>query len=104
MEPAMTDTVLHPPAIAAGAASRLGRSAVRLGRALSRMMLASATRRALDDLSDNMLTDIGLSRGDIPFVAKAVAAGRADATRDPLDRLNWTVAQQNRGSTAARCC
>jgi len=36
-------------------------------------VLARATRRALSGLPDDMLKDIGLTRGEIPFVAGAIA-------------------------------
>lgn len=89
----MTDTVLHPTVVS-GAASRPLRLAAQVGNAFHRAMLAAVTRHALDGLSDNMLTDIGLARCDIPFVAEAIAHGRSDPTRDALDRLNRTVAQR----------
>ena len=63
-----------------------------VGRVVREAWTARRTRAELDALSDELIRDIGLSRADIPFVAGAVAAGRPDLTRDPLDRLNRSVA------------
>jgi uncharacterized protein YjiS (DUF1127 family) len=40
-------------------------------------------RRELNQLSDHLLKDIGLSRADIDSIAKHLADGRSDATRRP---------------------
>ena len=56
------------------AASRTARLAASIGRALARIILARATRRALNGLPDEMLGDIGLSRSDIPVVVEAIAS------------------------------
>jgi uncharacterized protein YjiS (DUF1127 family) len=68
----MTDHALHPSAIAAGAALPLTPFA-RFGRWFYRAMLAHQTRRALTALSDDMLRDVGVTRGEIHFVANALA-------------------------------
>lgn len=54
--------------------------------AIRRAFIVCQTRRALNGLSDMQLRDIGLSRGDIDFIADA-AASEAGAPRGPhLDR------------------
>jgi uncharacterized protein YjiS (DUF1127 family) len=63
-----------------------------LGRVVREAWIARRTRAELDALSEELIRDIGLTRADIPFVAGAVAAGRPDFTRDPIDRLNRSVA------------
>ena len=76
-------TVVHPAAFAANAASQLRRLATRAAHALCAVMLARATRRALNGLPDDLLRDVGLARGDIPFVANAVACGGTAMTATP---------------------
>jgi uncharacterized protein YjiS (DUF1127 family) len=68
----MTD-VVHPTRLMSGTASRVRQLAARFGRSLCAIVLARATRRALSGLPDDMLKDIGLTRGEIPFVAGAIA-------------------------------
>ena len=65
------------------AALRRALFAAPLERSLYRATIANGTRRALDELPDNVLSDIGLERGDIPFVAGELAS---DRTRDALER------------------
>ena len=96
----MTDVVLYPTAVTSGAALRLGRFAARLGSSLYRAMIAYYTRQALAALPDELLRDIRLTRGEIDFVADALASGQGDPTRDVLDRLNWTVAARKRNPAA----
>lgn len=62
--------------------------AARLGRWLSRVILERTTRRALGDLPDEMLRDIGVARGEIDFIAGAVSAGKGDPTREAAHYLN----------------
>jgi mono/diheme cytochrome c family protein len=50
-------------------------------------VLARATRRALNGLPDDLLTDIGLTRSDIPFVVDAIASGDAQPRRSSGPRL-----------------
>jgi mono/diheme cytochrome c family protein/uncharacterized protein YjiS (DUF1127 family) len=88
MEIKMSDAVVHSTNIAASAASRLARLAARAGRALSRVILARATRRALNGLPDELLGDIGLTRGDISFVAGAIGSEGKELDRDAINRLN----------------
>jgi uncharacterized protein YjiS (DUF1127 family) len=75
----MTDAVIHTTT--SGAAVRLRRPATELGSLLRRTILARATRRALDELPDDLLKDIGLTRGEIPFVARALACEHGEPTR-----------------------
>jgi uncharacterized protein YjiS (DUF1127 family) len=82
----MTDVTVHPtfPAFRAALTPRSGWFAA-LRRSLDRATMAQSTRRALDELPDNLLRDIGLTRSEIPFVAGALAsetrASTAQATR-----------------------
>ena len=76
------------------AALRLRQSAALLGRSLARAILARATRRALTELPDDLLRDIGLMRGDIAFVADAIASGDRDLNRDARDRLDNGTTQR----------
>ena len=87
----MTDVVVHLES----AALRCRRFAARLGRSLYRAMIARGTRRALDELPDSILRDIGLTRSDIPFVAVAFASGDRDPTRAALDRFIQVVAERD---------
>jgi mono/diheme cytochrome c family protein/uncharacterized protein YjiS (DUF1127 family) len=89
----MTEAVVR----LSGAASRCRRLAALLGGSLHRAVMADETRRALSELPDDLLGDIGLNRGEIPFVANALASGVESATRDALDRLNRSTA--NRSAT-----
>jgi hypothetical protein len=74
----MIDNVVHLSA----AALRRAEFAAPLYRA----SIASGTRRALDELPDNLLKDIGLARDDIPFVAGELAFPRGDLTRSVAAR------------------
>ena len=69
----MTD-VVH----LSSAALRRALFAAPLERSLYRATIANGTRRALDDLPDNLLKDIGLARDDLPFVAGELAFGGKD--------------------------
>ena len=73
----MTD-IGHPASLTSGTASRARRLAARFARSLGAIVLARATRRALTGLPDDILRDIGLTRGEIPFVAGAVADAVTD--------------------------
>jgi uncharacterized protein YjiS (DUF1127 family) len=88
-----------------GAALRRAEFAAPLERSLYRASIANGTRRALDDLPDNLLKDIGLARDDIPFVAGELAFARGDLARDasgatpaesgparPLQRVAFSLA------------
>jgi uncharacterized protein YjiS (DUF1127 family) len=72
MESAMTDTAVPLPATV----SRCEPCPRRLGCALYQSMVALRTRRALDRLPDDLLQDVGVTRGEIPFVG--VRARRSD--------------------------
>ena len=96
----MTDAVVHtdiavcPTNSAASATSRCRRFVAILGRWLYGPTIARRTRRALDQLPDDLLADIGLTRSDIPFVADALASGFSDPTRDVPDRPTRTAADR----------
>ena len=83
-----------PVNLVSTAASRLRQSAALLGRSLAKAMLARATRRALTELPDDLLRDIGLMRGDIAFVADAIASGDRDLNRDARDQLDKSTTQR----------
>ena len=72
----MTDAIFHSTIIASGAASTPRfRWFAALRRSLDRATNARDTRRTLDELPDNLLKDIGLTRSEIPFIADALASG-----------------------------
>jgi uncharacterized protein YjiS (DUF1127 family)/cytochrome c553 len=86
MEPVMTDAV-DPTHLVSGAALRVSRLATRLGHSLGAIVLARATRRALNGLPDDLLNDIGLTRSDIPFVVAAIKGADVQARRSSGLRL-----------------
>ena len=96
----MTDVVVHLES----AALRYGRFTARLGRSLYRAMIAHGTRRALDELPDTILRDIGVARSDTPFVGVALASGDKDPTRDALNRPVQTVAERDAALSAKLGC
>lgn len=69
----MTHAVPAPKRHAARAALRSRRFTALMERSLYRAMIAHSTHSLLRELPDAWLRDIGLSRGDIPSVARAVA-------------------------------
>lgn len=73
------------------AAMRCRRLAADLGCLIHRALKAHETRRALTNLPDNLLRDVGLHRSDIDFVADSIASATSDPTRDPQDHLNRSV-------------
>ena len=77
----MTD-VVH----LSSAALRRALFAAPLERSLYRATIANGTRRALDELPDNVLSDIGLARDDLPFVAGELAFGGKTRT---ARRATW---------------
>ena len=85
----MTDVAIHSTEVRAG--GRLRDLVQAIGRALQRAAAAARTRRALEDLPDELLLDVGLTRTDIGFAAETLARGERDATRDPLHQLNRSV-------------
>jgi uncharacterized protein YjiS (DUF1127 family) len=80
MEHAMT-TVVRPAAFVANAARHCRQFAASAGRLLCAAILARATRRALNGLPDDLLRDVGLTRGEIPFVADTVACAGGQRAR-----------------------
>ena len=69
----MTDAVIHSPAPTSSLASRLASLGAWLRQSLRRAALAERTRRELSSLPDEMLRDIGITRGDIPYIGAVVA-------------------------------
>ena len=69
----MTDAVIHSPVPTSGVVSRLELLGARLRQWLQRAALAERTRRELSGLPDEMLRDIGITRGDIPYIGAVVA-------------------------------
>lgn len=74
----MTDIVVH----LSNAASRDGR-------------IAYGMRRLLDELPDAVLKDIGLARGDIPYVIGKLVPKRRNPARGALDRFDWSAVWRN---------
>jgi uncharacterized protein YjiS (DUF1127 family) len=68
---AVTDAVIHSPA--SGLLSGIASLGAWLRQALQRAALAERTRRELSGLPDEMLRDIGITRGDIPYIGAVVA-------------------------------
>ena len=79
----MTDAVFRPTLVASGQVPRTRfRWLAALARSLERATIAEDTRRALDELPDNLLRDIGLTRREIPFIAGNLASGPRTSVRD----------------------
>lgn len=74
------------------AAMRCCRLAADLGCLFHRALKAHEMRRALTDLPDDLLRDIGLHRADIDFAANSIATRTGDPTRDPQHQLNRSAA------------
>ena len=51
--------------------------------------------RALDELPDAVLKDIGLARSDIPFIAGKLVYKCKDPARDAIDRFDWNAVWRN---------
>ena len=51
--------------------------------------------RALDELPDAVLKDIGLARSDIPFIAGKLVYKCNDPARDTIDRFDWNAVWRN---------
>ena len=81
--------------VVSGAAVSLRAFAVTLGSALARSLRTYRIERALTDLPDAYLADVGLMRSDIGFAAAAIASGEHDPTRDPLHQLNRSIVKQD---------
>lgn len=87
----MSDVAIHLATFSSSAAVRFRRLAALLQRSFERAMIADGTRRALDELPDNLLSDIGLARSEIPFVAGALASRYRVPGGDAPDRSDRTV-------------
>src|SRR4029078_2416348 len=72
----MTDAIFRPTILASTGLSRprFGWLAA-LARSLQRAMIAVDTCRALDELPDKLLRDIGLTRSELPFIAGELVSG-----------------------------
>ena len=53
------------------------------------------TRRALNELPDAVLKDIGLARSDIPFVTGKLVHKFTDPSRAVVDRFDWNAVWRN---------
>ena len=69
----MTDAVIHSSASASGFLSGIAPLGAWLFQSLRRAALAERTRRELSGLPDEILRDIGITRGDIPYIGAVVA-------------------------------
>jgi uncharacterized protein YjiS (DUF1127 family) len=69
----VTDAAIHSPVPASTLVSRLASLGTWLRQSLERAALAERTRRELSGLPDEMLRDIGITRGDIPYIGAVVA-------------------------------
>lgn len=65
----------------AKAIADMGRSLIK---AVTNYFKAIRTERSLENLSDEILADIGISRDQIPMIAKAVASKRATSPATPV--------------------
>jgi uncharacterized protein YjiS (DUF1127 family) len=74
MEPIVTDTVFHSTTFASRAGSRFSRFAAWLERSLHHVTMALSIHRTLEELPDDVLKDLGLTRDEIPFVASELAS------------------------------
>jgi uncharacterized protein YjiS (DUF1127 family)/mono/diheme cytochrome c family protein len=101
MEFAMTPAVVRRVPFVAKAALRFGRFGALAVRSLCSVILARATRRALNGLPDDLLGDIGLTRSDIASVAGAIASGHGDPRRDAPHRFGQTVTQRGAATLSA---
>jgi uncharacterized protein YjiS (DUF1127 family) len=92
----VTDVVIHSQVLASSLASRIASLGAWLGRSLRRAVLAERTRRELSGLPDEMLRDIGITRGDIPYIAAVVA-------HDELFMRDLTQIEPRGAKTASLC-
>lgn len=70
----MTEAVMHLNDLIPRAAWRILHLVAPIERAIARTILARATYRALNELPDEMLGDIGMTRSEILFVVEAIAS------------------------------
>jgi len=96
----VTYAVAHPTTSVFKAALRCWRFIASLARSLHRAALTHSTRRALDELPDKVLHDLGLARGDIPFVAAALASGDSNLGRDLCGRLSLGAVERDAAAAA----
>jgi uncharacterized protein YjiS (DUF1127 family) len=69
----MTDIAFDRTVFAPSAISRFRQLLDAFWRSFDRDLTAADTRRALNELPDNVLRDLGVVRGDIPFAASRLA-------------------------------
>jgi len=93
----VTDAVIHSPVPTSGLVSRLASLGAWLRQSLRRVALAERTRRELSGLPDEMLRDIGITRGDIPYIGAVVA-------HDELLMRDLTVIEPRREKQASSRC
>ena len=84
----MTDIAAYSTNFAPSAISRLRRVVELLRRSFDRAATADDTRRALNELPDNVLRDLGLARRDIPFAAGRLACGAGSSRQDGIGRIS----------------
>jgi uncharacterized protein YjiS (DUF1127 family) len=87
MESVMTNVVVP----FSEAAMRCRQFAAAAGCLFHQALVAYQTRRALGELPDDLLRDIGLNRSEIAFVANALACGERDPSRDAIAPLNRSL-------------
>jgi uncharacterized protein YjiS (DUF1127 family) len=97
MEDAMTRQALYAAASTARASARSTVFLWRVRRALRRWLETQRTRRALLGLSDELLTDLGLTRGEVDYVAGAITQGSGDPSRDRQHPVNRAVPRRAAG-------
>jgi uncharacterized protein YjiS (DUF1127 family) len=66
-----------------------------LGRMFCRVVIARATRRALSELPDDLLSDVGLTRHGVLSVTSALASGYRKPTSNTNEQTNWNVAKRD---------
>lgn len=100
----MSDAVIHSPVPVPGLVSRLASLGAWLGRSLRRAALADRTRRELSGLPDEMLRDIGITRGDIAYIGAVVAHDEL-FTRDvtQIERRSDDQASSRCGGNCGEC-
>jgi uncharacterized protein YjiS (DUF1127 family) len=99
----MTDIAAYPNAFAPGGISRFRRFVSLLARSFERAMIADDTRRALNELPDNVLRDLGIARRDIPFAAGPLASSNPGFSRqDGVGRLSIRLRAGDRSGMTPR--
>jgi len=93
----VTDAVIHSTAKPSGFLPAFASLGSWLRQALRRAALAERTRRELSRLPDEILRDIGITRGDIPYIGAVVA-------HDELFMRDLTeILPRKSGQTTSRC-